>query len=139
MDGEEGADDDDDDEESKDPAKKKKKKRSKFSHIIVLDKKKKKAGEGADCSLFAPRAQDNSHFRLLGDWKAEGKTPYRQTYPPTIPISQQFIDGKYPEGEICEYAGDFNRKRITAAEYREKERLFTTDYEALRKAAECHR
>ncbi len=32
-----------------------------------------------------------------------------------------------------------NRKRTTDAEYREKERLFTNDYEVLRKAAECHR
>ena len=38
-----------------------------------------------------------------------------------------------------EYAKDENRKRITGAEYREKERLFNSDYEALRKAAECHR
>lgn len=42
-------------------------------------------------------------------------------------------------GEIQEYAGDLNRKRITDTEFREKERLFTSDYEALRKAAECHR
>jgi hypothetical protein len=34
---------------------------------------------------------------------------------------------------------DENRKRITDAEMREKERLFTFDYEALRKSAECHR
>jgi methionyl aminopeptidase len=55
-----------------------------------------------------------------------------------IPIAQQFPDGKYPEGEIFEYE-DHNRKRTTEAEYREKERLFTHDYEALRKAAEAHR
>jgi len=43
-------------------------------------------------------------------------------------------------GEIQEYVNsDFNRKRITDAEFREKERLFTSDYEALRRAAECHR
>jgi len=86
----------------------------------------------------ASRAQDNSHIRLLGDWKAEGKVPFRQSYPPMIPIAQQFPDGKYPEGEIFEYE-DHNRKRTTEAEYREKERLFTHDYEALRKAAEAHR
>lgn len=77
-------------------------------------------------------------MRLLGDWKAEGKVPYRQTYPPTLTIAEQFPNGKFPEGEICEYGGDQNN-RISAAEYREKERLFTDDYEALRKAAECHR
>lgn len=76
---------------------------------------------------------------MINDWQAEGKYPYKQTYPPTIPIAQQFPDGKFPEGEIMEYTKDENRKRTTAAEYREKERLFTHDYEALRKAAECHR
>jgi hypothetical protein len=52
------------------------------------DKKKKTVGEtGSGGIVYAPRAQDNSQYRLLGDWKAEGKTPYRQTYPPTIPIT----------------------------------------------------
>ena len=42
--------------------------------------------------------------------------------------------------EIQEYNNsDFNRKRITEAEFREKERLFSSDYNVLRKAAECHR
>jgi methionyl aminopeptidase len=41
-------------------------------------------------------------------------------------------------GEIHEYR-DENRKRTTDAEYRDRERLVNTDYEALRKAAECHR
>lgn len=54
-------------------------------------------------------------------------------------IAQQFPDGKYPVNETFEYTLDENRKRTTAAEYREKERLFTHDYDALRKAAECHR
>jgi hypothetical protein len=42
-------------------------------------------------------------------------------------------------GVVYEYERDENRKRITEPEFREKERLFTYDYEALRKAAECHR
>lgn len=63
-----------------------------------------------------------------------------QTNPPTIPIVKQFPDGKYPIGEIQEYVNsDYNRKRITEAEFREKERLFYSDYEALRRSAECHR
>jgi|LauGreDrversion4_2_1035121.scaffolds.fasta_scaffold1501732_1 methionyl aminopeptidase len=49
------------------------------------------------------------------------------------------MDGKFPEGEISEHPKDENRKRITGAEFREKERLFSSDYEVLRKAAECHR
>ena len=89
--------------------------------------------------MYGPRFQDNSRFRLLGNWKEEGKAPFKQTNPPTIPIAQQFPDGKFPLGEIMDHPRDENRKRTTAAEYREKERLFTMDYEALRKAAECHR
>jgi hypothetical protein len=41
-------------------------------------------------------------------------------------------------GEICEYR-DENRRRITDAEFRDKERMFTMDYDALRRAAEVHR
>lgn len=74
-----------------------------FCDNSVVDKKKKKAGDAAGViggHQVAPRAQDNSHIRLLGDWKAEGKVPFKQSYPPMIPIAQQFPDGKYPEGEI---------------------------------------
>lgn len=74
---------------------------------------------------------------MIGSWSAEGT--FKQTYPPTIPIAQQFPNGGFPTGEIMEHSRDENRKRITQAEYREKERLFTHDYEALRKAGECHR
>ena len=74
----------------------------------------------------------------MGNWLAG---PWKQTSPPTIPIVQQYPDGKYPVNELQEYTkgGDYNRSRMTAAECREKERLFNSDYEALRKAAECHR
>lgn len=76
---------------------------------------------------------------MLGSWQAEGKVAFRQTYPPTIPTVQQFPDGKFPVGEIMEYTRDENRHRTTAAEFREKERLFYNDYETLRKCAETHR
>jgi hypothetical protein len=56
--------------------------------LYLIDKKKKKAGEGGTLGghQLVPRAQDNSHIRLLGDWAAEGKTPYRQSFPPMVPI-----------------------------------------------------
>jgi hypothetical protein len=38
-----------------------------------------------------------------------------------------------------EYGRDFNNKRFSGAEFREKERLFTLDYECFRKSAEAHR
>ena len=110
-----------DDEETKDGEGAKKKKKR---------KRNKKKG-----TQYAPREQDNSHIRILGSWKAG---EFKQTDPPTIPITTQFPDGKYPIGEIVEYM-DSNNKRITGEEYREKERLFTMDYEALRRSAEAHR
>lgn len=62
-----------------------------------------------------------------------------QTDPPSIPISKQYPDGKHPVGQICEHPGDFNRHRISSEELRAKERIFESDYEALRKSAEAHR
>lgn len=95
----------------------------------MIDKKKKTT------IAYEPREQDNSAFRILGSWKAG---EYKQTSPPTIPVSQQFKSGEFPLGEICEYR-DENRKRITNAELRDKERLFESDYDTLRKCAEVHR
>lgn len=61
------------------------------------------------------------------------------TYPPTIAMTKQFKKGSFPEGEILEHPLDFNRQRITNAELRAKERLFESDYDDLRRAAEVHR
>jgi len=38
-----------------------------------------------------------------------------------------------------EHPGDFNTKRTTNAEYREKDKLMDSQINDLRKAAECHR
>ncbi|CAG8565831.1 5009_t:CDS:2, partial [Scutellospora calospora] len=35
--------------------------------------------------------------------ETNGSSITQQTEPPTIPVSKFFPDGKYPEGEICEY------------------------------------
>jgi methionyl aminopeptidase len=80
-----------------------------------------------------PRAQDNSAIRLLGNW-ADG--PYKQTCPPTVPLSKQAET--WAEGEIINYQNE-NSWRTTSEEKRELERMLTIDYEAARKAAECHR
>jgi methionyl aminopeptidase len=55
----------------------------------------------------------------------------------SIPISQQFPDKVYPMGEIMDHPGDFNMKRTSNAEYRD--RLYDSLISNLRKAAECHR
>ncbi|CAG8698234.1 22217_t:CDS:10, partial [Gigaspora rosea] len=61
-----------------------------------------------------------------------------QTEPPSIPVSKFFPDGKYPEGEICEYKND-NLNRITNEEKRYLDRMHFDDYNDLRHAAEVHR
>lgn len=106
-------DDEDDDEEGGDVAEggeggDKKKKKRKPR------KKKKKAAAGAN------------------------GTATKQSDPPRVDITQLFPSGDYPEGEICDYAGD-NLKRTTDEEKRHLDRMnqdFLTDY---RRAAEIHR
>lgn len=110
------------------PSKKKKKKKNKKS-------KKNKKKDNEEESKYAPREQDNSQYRLLGSW-APGE--WKQTNPPTIPIADQFPDGVFPEGEISEYLNE-NAYRTSSAEKRDLEVLMNYDYQALRKAAECHR
>eukprot|EP00898_Chlorokybus_atmophyticus_P001622 jgi/Chlat1/2460/Chrsp171S00135 len=70
--------------------------------------------------------------------KPKKKTPLQQTDPPTIPMTQLFPDGNYPEGELHEYKDD-NRWRTTSEEMRERERLEASVYSDVRRAAEVHR
>ncbi|KAF2809340.1 peptidase M24A, methionine aminopeptidase [Mytilinidion resinicola] len=61
-----------------------------------------------------------------------------QSSPPRVVITQLFPDGKYPEGEICEYR-DENNYRTTNEEKRHLDRMnndFLSDY---RKGSEVHR
>jgi methionyl aminopeptidase len=87
-----------------------------------------------DNKITTERAQDNSAFRILKDWKAG---EYKQTMPPTIRVEDQFPNKKFPECEIKEYkSGSW---RLTSAEKKEKDKLMDFEIEALRKGAECHR
>jgi len=61
-----------------------------------------------------------------------------QTDPPTIPVSELFPSGLFPLGEVLDYQND-NLWRSTSEEKRELERLYSTVYEDIRKAAEVHR
>lgn len=69
----------------------------------------------------------------------------KQTNPPTIPISQLFPDGNYPEGEIMRHpvpAGVDERTaidRFTSEEKRNLDRMHLDIYAELRQAAEAHR
>lgn len=78
---------------------------------------------------MAPREQDNSELRLLGSWKAGD---WRQTIDYSMPVSKQFPSHKYPEGEIVNHPGDFNLKRTTDKEYRDREQLSASKVNDLR-------
>ncbi|XP_035775998.1 methionine aminopeptidase 2B-like [Anopheles albimanus] len=116
--GEEDAEEEDDDEDgaeapSADGAKKKKKKRN---------KKKGGAGGGAG-----------------GGGAAAAPTGGKLTAP-SVPISEQFPDGKYPEGQIMQYPDSTTAKdRFTSEEKRALDRMQLDIYNELRQAAEAHR
>lgn len=108
---------------------------------------KKKAKKKAAASK--KKASENGAEDVNGD-SASGPAPaqssksgssakvLQQTDPPTIPVSQLFQDGVYPEGEWQSYKND-QRWRETSEEMREKERLEWDMINEVRRAAEVHR
>ncbi|ORY92259.1 peptidase M24, structural domain-containing protein [Syncephalastrum racemosum] len=66
------------------------------------------------------------------------KTPKEQTEPPTVGLSQIFVNKVYPQGEIHDYRDD-NLWRTTSEEKRAADHLKEHEYNDLRKAAEAHR
>ncbi|XP_050260634.1 methionine aminopeptidase 2B-like [Quercus robur] len=61
-----------------------------------------------------------------------------QTDPPSIPVTDLFPSGEFPEGEIQQYKDD-NLWRTTSEEKRELERLEKPMYNSVRRATEVHR
>lgn len=61
-----------------------------------------------------------------------------QTSPPTVPVSQLFANGAYPEGEICDYK-DENLYRTTNEEKRHLDRMNNDFLAEYRQGAEVHR
>lgn len=59
---------------------------------------------------------------------------------PSVPISEQFPDGKFPEGQIMQYPDSTTAKdRFTSEEKRALDRMHLDIYDELRHAAEAHR
>lgn len=59
---------------------------------------------------------------------------------PSVPIVEQFKDGKFPEGEIMQYPDSTTAKdRFTSEEKRALDRMHLDIYNELRLAAEAHR
>eukprot|EP00003_Mantamonas_plastica_P023303 TRINITY_DN4169_c1_g2_i1.p1 TRINITY_DN4169_c1_g2~~TRINITY_DN4169_c1_g2_i1.p1 ORF type:complete len:471 (+),score=175.79 TRINITY_DN4169_c1_g2_i1:223-1635(+) len=63
----------------------------------------------------------------------------KQKEPPTIPVSDMFPEGEFPEGEIQEYHQDFNTFRVTDEEKRAMDRMKHNFLNEYREAAEVHR
>ncbi|CAK68581.1 unnamed protein product (macronuclear) [Paramecium tetraurelia] len=103
----------------------------------VIEDKKKQLGpdyvEGDP--ITNSRFVDNSGIRKLGNWEEK---EWKQTQPPTIPVSKQFTQGVYPKGQEIPYLGE-KSSRISKDEMREKDLIHEYQLQSLRRAAECHR
>jgi methionyl aminopeptidase len=93
------------------------------------NKKKSLEAPAAALPPFSIPAQDNSCFRLVGNWKAQAAS--LQSDPPTQPVRH------FPLGEIHDYRS--NPARYSTTEAKEKDKVQETDYNNIRRAAECHR
>ena len=138
------AGDDDDDEpgdgdETKPGAKKKNKKKKKRTyHSVHL------ISRTLDCRRSASNGTNGTP---MTNGTHAPKGPREQTNPPSIPISDLYPDGNYPEGEILEHPtpkhppanGMLAVNRLTSEEKRMRDLAQTEIYRELRQAAECHR
>ncbi|XP_030955261.1 methionine aminopeptidase 2B-like isoform X1 [Quercus lobata] len=87
--------------------------------------------------------EDESNKEVTKKKKKKNKSKKKkelpeQTDPPSIPVTDLFPSGEFPEGEIQQYKDD-NLWRTTSEEKRELERLEKPMYNSVRRAAEVHR
>lgn len=99
-------------------------------------------GEGDKKPAAAPAAAQPSKKKNNKGKKAGGG----QTYPPTIPISELYPNGNFPEGQIMEHPTPKDlpddrtaKDRLTSEEKRALDRMNNDIYQELRQAAEAHR
>lgn len=105
-------------------------------------KKKKKAG-GTEEDYLHPLTNPTDIRLLFVDGYREPTEPkpaVRQTFPPTVPIMQQYPGGEYPQGLQMPYTDDkVASQRFTTEEKRALERTQLDVYSDIRRAAEAHR
>lgn len=99
-------------------------------------------GEGDKKPAAAPAAAQPAKKKNNKGKKAGGG----QTYPPTIPISELYPNGNFPEGQIMEHPTPKDlpddrtaKDRLTSEEKRALDRMNNDIYQELRQAAEAHR
>lgn len=128
------------------PKKKKKKKKKKKTEDLDgavngvaddLEKQRINDAQGEGASEEAGEGQKKKKK------KKKNTGQKQQTSPPTIPISELFPDGNYPEGEIMEYPvvqdSTTAKDRMTNEEKRALDRANNYIYQEVRQAAEAHR
>ncbi|XP_011306767.1 methionine aminopeptidase 2 [Fopius arisanus] len=144
--------DDEDDTGPTDVTKKKKKKKKKKKTAPgegatpeAPDEKKEDESEGQEgAAENGGDPEDVKKKKKKRKPRGKGQTK-QQTDPPSIPVSELFPDGNFPEGQIMEHppaAGVDERtakNRFTSEEARALERMLNVIYTEARHAAEAHR
>ena len=101
-------------------------------------KKKKKKGKSTTTTGDVAVEDDGNATKKKGDKKLTS-----QTNPPTVPISQLFPSGQFPQGQILDHpiaANDATAKtRFSSEESRALDRIQLDMYNEVRQAAEAHR
>lgn len=101
-------------------------------------------GETAENGDSAASAAADKKKKPNNKNKNKGKKNV-QTDPPSLPISQLYPDGNFPEGEIMQYPVVKDKDdrtaqdRFTSEEKRALDRMHNDIYNELRQAAEAHR
>merc|ERR550539_1919050 len=99
-------------------------------------KKKKKGKSNATTSDVG--GENDGNTKKKGDKKST-----TQTTPPSVPISQLFPSGQFPQGQIMDHpiaANDATAKtRFSSEESRALDRIQLDMYNEVRQAAEAHR
>ncbi|KAG8911724.1 Methionine aminopeptidase 2, partial [Tulasnella sp. 417] len=101
--------------------------------------------DGNDASKPKKKRKRKTKAQAIAEGRAKEEVkpePATQSEPPRVGLTKIFVDGVFPEGEICEYLND-NSYRTTSAEKKQLEKLANENpdetYQNIRRAAEVHR
>lgn len=134
----------------KDPAKKKKKKKKKKTANTEVKAENKAPNvvekiDAPDGDVPENDGEDKKKKKKKNK-KKSGSGPVKdQTTPPTIPVSELYPNGNYPEGQVLEHGKAEGidertaKDRFSSEEKRALDRLQQDVYQEIRQAAEAHR
>ncbi|XP_053672538.1 uncharacterized protein LOC128722879 [Anopheles nili] len=97
-------------------------------------------GDEEDDGTAATGADGKKKRKKRNKKKAGGSEAANVLVAPSVPVAEQFPDGKFPEGQIMQYPDSTTAKdRFTSEEKRALDRMHLDIYNELRQAAEAHR